>query len=67
MMMKGMIESGARQGLKESFSQFSEKLAQKFKVLDKADLRDKEQFVATLQTEDPWNWWQAITFFGISQ
>ncbi|KAK7411082.1 hypothetical protein VNO78_02461 [Psophocarpus tetragonolobus] len=62
-MMKGMIESGARQGLKESFSQFSEKLAQKFKVLDKADLPDKEQFLATLQTEDPWNWWQSITYF----
>ncbi|TKY73549.1 C2 and GRAM domain-containing protein [Spatholobus suberectus] len=62
-MMKGMIEGGARQGLKESFNQFSDQLAQNFKVLDKADLPGKEHLLATLQTEDQWNWWQAITYF----
>ncbi|KAJ1403301.1 VASt domain [Sesbania bispinosa] len=62
-MMKGMIEAGARQGLKESFDQFSNLLAQNFKVLDKADLSDKEHLLATLQTEDQWNWWQAIKYF----
>ncbi|ESW10014.1 hypothetical protein PHAVU_009G174400 [Phaseolus vulgaris] len=62
-MMKSMIESGARQGLKESFSLFSEKLAQNFKVQNKANFSDKEHFLATLQTEDQWHWWQAITYF----
>ncbi|CAL5203287.1 unnamed protein product [Lathyrus oleraceus] len=62
-MMKGMIESGAKQGLKESFDQFSNLLAQSFKVLDKENLTNKEQFLATLQTESQWNWWQAIAYF----
>ncbi|XP_052732347.1 C2 and GRAM domain-containing protein At5g50170 isoform X4 [Vigna angularis] len=62
-MMKGMIESGARQGLKESFSQFSQKLAQNFKVQDKANFSDKEHFLATLQTEDQWHWWQEVSYF----
>ena len=52
-----------RQGLKESFSQFSDQLARNFKVLDKADLPDKEHLLATLQTEDQWYWWQTITYF----
>ncbi|CAJ1974960.1 unnamed protein product [Sphenostylis stenocarpa] len=62
-MMKGMIENGARQGLNENFSLFSEKLAQNFKVQDKTDLPDKEYLLATLQPEDQWHWWQAITYF----
>lgn len=62
-MMKGMIESGAKQGLKDSFDQFSNLLAQRFKVLDKADLSDKKHLLATLQTEDQWHWWQAATYF----
>ncbi|RDX79863.1 C2 and GRAM domain-containing protein, partial [Mucuna pruriens] len=62
-MMKGMIEGGVRQGLKESFNQFSNQLSRNFKVLDRADLPDKEHLLATLQTEDQWNWWQAITYF----
>ncbi|KAK7350649.1 hypothetical protein VNO77_09496 [Canavalia gladiata] len=62
-MMKSMIEAGARQGLKESFNQFTNQLAQNFKVLDKADLSDKEQLLAALQIEDQWNWWQAIKYF----
>ncbi|XP_027337352.1 C2 and GRAM domain-containing protein At5g50170 [Abrus precatorius] len=62
-MMKGMIEGGARQGLKESFNKFSTKLAQNFKVLDMPDLSEKEHLLATLQTEDQWNWWQAIKYF----
>ncbi|XP_058787396.1 C2 and GRAM domain-containing protein At5g50170-like isoform X2 [Vicia villosa] len=62
-MMKGVIESGAKQGLNESFDQFSNLLAQSFKVLDKENLTSKEQFLATLQTESQWNWWQAIAYF----
>ena len=63
-MMKGMIEGGTRQGLKESFDQFSNLLAQNFKVVDSADLSDKERLLATLQTEDQWNWWLAIKYFS---
>ncbi|MED6170371.1 hypothetical protein PIB30_030223 [Stylosanthes scabra] len=63
-MMKGMIEGGTRQGLKESFDQFSELLARNFKVLDSAELSDKEHMLATLQTEDNWNWWMAIKYFS---
>ncbi|KAJ8772275.1 hypothetical protein K2173_027452 [Erythroxylum novogranatense] len=33
-MMKGMIEGGARQGLKQSFAQFSNLLTQNFQVVD---------------------------------
>lgn len=62
-MMKGVIENGAKQGLKESFDQFANLLAQRFKVLDKEDLINKEHLLATLQTESQWNWWQAITYF----
>jgi len=62
-LMKGVIENGAKQGLKESFDQFSNLLAQRFKVLDKEDLINKEHLLATLQTESQWNWWQAITYF----
>ena len=49
--MKGMIEGGARQGLKESFDQFANLLAQKFKTLDPIDSLDKDQMLATLETE----------------
>ncbi|KAF7838280.1 C2 and GRAM domain-containing protein [Senna tora] len=54
-MMKGMIESGARQGLKDSFNQFANLLAQKFKVLNSGDSSDKEQVLANLQTEEQSN------------
>ncbi|KFK26649.1 hypothetical protein AALP_AA8G275600 [Arabis alpina] len=49
--MKGMIEGGARQGLKESFEQFSDLLAKNYKTLDSAALLDKEQVLATVQSE----------------
>ncbi|KAL7138904.1 hypothetical protein ABFS83_09G014400 [Erythranthe nasuta] len=48
-MMKGMIEGGARQGLKESFDQFSSLLSQRFKVVK--DISDKDQMLANLETE----------------
>ncbi|KAF1871073.1 hypothetical protein Lal_00020807 [Lupinus albus] len=62
-MMKGVIERGTRQGLSESFNQFCNLLAQNFKVLDKTDLPDKENLLATLQTEKQWNWWFAAKYF----
>ncbi|KAK7281951.1 hypothetical protein RIF29_10359 [Crotalaria pallida] len=62
-MMKGMIERGTRQGLKESFDQFRDLLARNLKVLDKADKSDKEHMLATLQTENQWNWWLTAKYF----
>ncbi|XP_027190336.1 C2 and GRAM domain-containing protein At5g50170 isoform X2 [Cicer arietinum] len=64
-MMKGVIESGAKQGLKESFDQFSDLLGRSFKVVDKTDLMNKEHLLATLQTESQMNWWQGLEFRGI--
>lgn len=62
-MMKGIIEGGARQGLQESFEQFSNLLAQSFKKLDSSNLSDKEQVLATLQTEELSNWRLAMKYF----
>uniref|UniRef100_A0A2N9IT31 C2 domain-containing protein n=1 Tax=Fagus sylvatica TaxID=28930 RepID=A0A2N9IT31_FAGSY len=55
-MMRGMIEGGVRQGLKESFEQFANLLAQNFKTLDSMDLSDKDNVLATLQTEHQSDW-----------
>ncbi|KAL8457957.1 hypothetical protein ACS0TY_035723 [Phlomoides rotata] len=49
-MMKTMIESGARQGLKESFDQFSSLLSQKFKVAKTLVTSDKNRILATTET-----------------
>ena len=61
--MKGMIEGGARQGLKESFDQFANLLAQKFKTLYPIDSLDKDQMLATLETEQQSDWELAIKYF----
>ncbi|KAL5544117.1 hypothetical protein UlMin_007901 [Ulmus minor] len=50
-MMRSMIESGARQGLKESFDQFADLVARNFKTLDASVFQDKDHILATLQTE----------------
>lgn len=50
-MMRSMIEGGARQGLKNSFDQFSELLARNFTVDTTKDVKDKDQILATLQTK----------------
>ncbi|XP_057804274.1 C2 and GRAM domain-containing protein At5g50170 isoform X2 [Salvia miltiorrhiza] len=50
-MMKGMIESGARQGLKDNFEQFSTLLSQKFEVVKAVDTLDKDLVLATMETE----------------
>ncbi|CAN1286818.1 C2 and GRAM domain-containing protein At5g50170 [Linum perenne] len=49
-MMKGMIEGGAKQGLKESFVQFGSLLAQNVKVLDSTSSSDKEHVLANLES-----------------
>ncbi|XP_058112788.1 C2 and GRAM domain-containing protein At1g03370 [Magnolia sinica] len=63
--MKGMIESGARQGLKDSYEQFAKLLAQNVKLVDSKDLgSDKEQILASLQTEQQSDWKLAVRYFG---
>ncbi|KAL2482549.1 C2 and GRAM domain-containing protein [Forsythia ovata] len=62
-MMKGMIEGGAKQGLKESFEQFSSLLSKKYKVITAGDMSDKDHMLATLQTEQQFDWGLAIQYF----
>lgn len=50
-MMRSIIEGGVRQGLKESFDQFSNLLAWNLKILESKDILDKDKVLATLQTE----------------
>ncbi|OVA20611.1 C2 calcium-dependent membrane targeting [Macleaya cordata] len=61
--MRSMIEGGARQGLKESFEQFADLLAQKFKLVNTTELLDKEHLLASLQTEHQSDWQLAIEYF----
>lgn len=64
-MMKGMIENGARQGLKETYAQFADMLSQKVKPVDLKDIgSSKEQILASLQTEQESDWKLAFRFFG---
>ncbi|KAK4438558.1 C2 and GRAM domain-containing protein [Sesamum alatum] len=62
-MMKGIIESGARQGLKESFEQFSSLLSQRFKAIRASDTLDKDQVLATLENEHQSDSELAIPYF----
>jgi hypothetical protein len=64
--MKGMIEGGARQGLKESFEQFSNLLAKTYKTLDPAVVLDKEQVIATVQSEPKTDLKSAFLYFWSS-
>ncbi|XP_058102506.1 C2 and GRAM domain-containing protein At5g50170-like isoform X2 [Magnolia sinica] len=62
--MKGMIEGGARQGLKESYEQFANLLAQNIKPVDPAELLfDKKQALASLQMEHQSDWELAVEYF----
>ncbi|KAL5814872.1 hypothetical protein ACOSQ4_025513 [Xanthoceras sorbifolium] len=61
--MRGMIEGGARQGLKGSFDQFSNLLAQNLTTLDSTDLSDKDHVLATLETEHQSDWKLATEYF----
>lgn len=63
-MMKGMIEGGARQGVRESFDHFSRLLAQKFKVLDSEDSSEKDHVLEALQREHQSHWELATEYFG---
>lgn len=63
-MMKGMIENGARQGIKESFEQYAVVLSQNVKLVDSKELgSNKEQVLASLQVEPQSDWKLAVQYF----
>ena len=64
-MMKGMIENGARQGVKDSFEQYANLLAQDVKPVDLTELSSsKEQALASLQAEPQSDWKLAVQYFA---
>ncbi|GAB4830717.1 hypothetical protein Ancab_004750 [Ancistrocladus abbreviatus] len=63
-MMKGMIENGARQGLRDSFEQYASFLSQNVKPLDLNDTgSSKDQVLASLQAEQLSDWKLGIQYF----
>lgn len=64
-MMKGMIENGARQGLKDSFEQYATLLAQNVKPVDSKDIGvNKEQALSSLHAEPQSDWKLAVQYFA---
>ncbi|XP_027338602.1 C2 and GRAM domain-containing protein At1g03370-like isoform X1 [Abrus precatorius] len=64
-MMKGMIENGARQGMKDSFDQYAILLSQTVKPVDPKDLSSsKEQALASLHAEPESDWKLAVQYFA---
>ncbi|XP_076882817.1 C2 and GRAM domain-containing protein At1g03370-like [Bidens hawaiensis] len=64
-MMKGMIEGGARQGVKESFEQVARLLSEKLKLVDVKNVgSEKEQALASLQVERQSDWKLAVQYFA---
>ncbi|KAK7246030.1 hypothetical protein RIF29_40887 [Crotalaria pallida] len=64
-MMKGMIENGARQGMKDSFDQYATLLSQLVKVVETKDLNStKEQALASLHAEPQSDWKLAWQYFA---
>ncbi|KAI3969441.1 hypothetical protein MKX01_020002 [Papaver californicum] len=64
-MMRGMIEGGARLGLRDSYEQVATLLSQKVKTVDLKDLSgsNKEQILASMQVEPQSMWRLAIHYF----
>ncbi|KAL1372804.1 C2 and GRAM domain-containing protein At1g03370 isoform X1 [Arachis hypogaea] len=64
-MMKGMIENGARQGMKESFGNYAAMLSQIVNPVDSKDLGSaKEQDLASIQPEPQSDWKLAVQYFA---
>lgn len=64
-MMKSMIENGARTGLRESYEHYATFLSQTVKPVDSKDMgSDKEQILASLQTEPQSDWKLAVHYFA---
>ncbi|VAI59645.1 unnamed protein product [Triticum turgidum subsp. durum] len=63
-MMKSIIENGARQGLEQNYSQFSDLLSEKINPIDVDDAgSDKEQVLASLQGGQESDWKIAFLYF----
>ncbi|KAK4752346.1 hypothetical protein SAY87_021144 [Trapa incisa] len=63
--MKGMIENGARQGLKDSYEQYAGLLAQTIKPVDSKDIEtDKDQILATIHAESQSDWKLAVQYLA---
>lgn len=63
-MMKGMIENGARSAVKESFVQFSNLMPEYAKPVDLIGTgSQKDQALASLQTEPQSDWKLAVQYF----
>ncbi|XP_042950527.1 C2 and GRAM domain-containing protein At5g50170 isoform X3 [Carya illinoinensis] len=62
-MMRGMIEGGVRQGLKESFDQFASLLTQNFKIFDMVSVSNKDDVLETLGAEHRSDWQLATEYF----
>ncbi|VAI85323.1 unnamed protein product [Triticum turgidum subsp. durum] len=63
-MMKGMIENGAKQGLKDNFNQFSELLAQNVRPVDAKDTTTNNESLSSMQPETESDWKLAFRIFG---
>ncbi|KAL5836521.1 hypothetical protein ACOSQ4_016018 [Xanthoceras sorbifolium] len=64
-MMKGMIENGARTGLKDTFDEYANLLSQSVKPVDSKDMGlNKEQILATLKAEPQSDWKLAMQYFA---
>lgn len=64
-MMKGMIENGARQGLRDSYEQYACLLGQTIKPVDSKDIgTDKDQILATLHAEPQSDWKLAVQYLA---
>ena len=64
-MLKGMIENGAKQGLREGYAQFTDVLSQKIKVAELSDANSsKDKILASLQTHEQSNWKLVARFLG---
>uniref|UniRef100_A0A0D9WRZ5 C2 and GRAM domain-containing protein n=1 Tax=Leersia perrieri TaxID=77586 RepID=A0A0D9WRZ5_9ORYZ len=64
-MIKGMIESGAKQGMAEGFAQFSEILSQKIKIAEADDANsNKEKILSSLHAQKESGWRLIVRFLG---
>ncbi|XP_051124912.1 C2 and GRAM domain-containing protein At1g03370-like isoform X2 [Andrographis paniculata] len=64
-MMKGMIEGGARQGIKESFEHYEKLLSQKVKPLDLKDAgSERDHLLASLHGEQQSDWRLAVQYLA---
>ncbi|KAL3521797.1 hypothetical protein ACH5RR_014631 [Cinchona calisaya] len=63
--MKGMIENGARQGIKDSFEVYGNVLSQNVKPVDVKEISsEKEQLLACLKVEQQSDWKLAVQYFA---